>query len=198
MSIRKIYNAIYNRIYTICIKVILAKHRISYGDHLFVMNALPIFRISSKFNKIRIGNNFTVNSTNNETAWYSRSALTVKENAILIIGDNVGMNGALIYCSNRIEIGDYSIIGGTRIIDSNFHSVDYRIRRDKSRFNECVSAPIYIGKDVFIGTNCIICKGVKIGDRSVIAAGSVVVKNVPSDCVVGGNPAKVIKYINRG
>lgn len=115
MSIRKIYNAIYNRIYTICIKVILAKHRISYGDHLFVMNALPIFRISSKFNKIRIGNNFTVNSTNNETAWYSRSALTVKENAILIIGDNVGMNGALIYCSNRIEIGDYSIIGGGKL-----------------------------------------------------------------------------------
>ena len=50
---------------------------------------------------------------------------------------------------------------------------------------------------MFVGTNCIICKGVAIGDRSIISAGSVVVKDVPTDCIVGGNPAKVIKYINK-
>jgi acetyltransferase-like isoleucine patch superfamily enzyme len=58
------------------------------------------------------------------------------------------------------------------------------------------SKPIIIEDDVFIGTNCIIGKGITIGARSVIAAGSVVVKNVPADEIWGGNPAKFIKKIN--
>lgn len=50
-----------------------------------------------------------------------------------------------------------------------------------------------IGDDVFIGTNCIILKGVTIGARSIIAAGSVVTKSIPADCIAGGNPAKIIR-----
>lgn len=80
------------------------------------------------------------------------------------------------------------------MIDTNFHSVDWRVRRDKNRFNESKSASIIIGNDVFIGTNCIINKGVRIGSRSVIAAGSVIVKDIPEDCIAGGNPCKIIKY----
>ncbi|HIS10399.1 MAG TPA: acyltransferase, partial [Candidatus Avibacteroides excrementipullorum] len=48
---------------------------------------------------------------------------------------------------------------------------------------------------VFIGMNCLILKGVTIGARSIIAAGSVVTKNIPSDCIAAGNPAKVIKHL---
>ena len=50
--------------------------------------------------------------------------------------------------------------------------------------------------DVFIGANCYIGKGVIIGDRSIVAAGSVVVKSIPADEIWGGNPAKFIKKIN--
>lgn len=108
------------------------------------------------------------------------------------------MNGSLVFCSQKITIGDNTIIGGgMRIFDKNFHSTDYRVRRDKKRFSECVSRPIFIGDDVFVGTNCIICKGVTIGNRSIISAGSVVVKDVPADSIVGGNPAIVIKFINQ-
>lgn len=53
--------------------------------------------------------------------------------------------------------------------------------------------PIIIGNHVLIGTQCMILKGVTIGDRSIIAAGSVVTKDIPSDCIAGGNPAKIIK-----
>ncbi len=52
----------------------------------------------------------------------------------------------------------------------------------------------FIGDDVFIGMNSIILPGVKIGSRVVVGAGSVVTKDVPSDCVVAGNPAKVLQY----
>ena len=64
-------------------------------------------------------------------------------------------------------------------------SVDYE-------FNE--NAPIHIGHDVWVGANAIIMDGVKIGNGAVIAAGAVVTKNVPAYAVVGGVPAKIIKY----
>ena len=53
--------------------------------------------------------------------------------------------------------------------------------------------PIHIGKRVWIGSGAIVLPGVTIGDNSVIGAGSVVTKDVPEDCVYGGNPAKFIK-----
>lgn len=52
-----------------------------------------------------------------------------------------------------------------------------------------------IEDDVFIGMNTIVLKGVTIGARSVIGAGSVVVKSIPADCIAVGNPAKVIKRL---
>ena len=58
-----------------------------------------------------------------------------------------------------------------------------------------LTAPVRIENDAFIGTRCIICKGVTIGEKSIIAAGSVVVKDVPAGEMWGGNPAKYIKKI---
>lgn len=58
------------------------------------------------------------------------------------------------------------------------------------------SAPIVIKDDVLIGTRCIILKGVTIGARSIIAAGSIVTKSIPADCIAGGNPCKVIRKID--
>lgn len=56
-------------------------------------------------------------------------------------------------------------------------------------------APVYIGDKVWIGFNVIILKGVDIGEGAVVAAGSVVTKNVPEWTLVGGNPAKVIRQL---
>ena len=112
MTIKKINNAIWNRIYTAFVKSVFHKYSIRYGKNLFVMNDLPILHLSQQHGNIEIGDNFTINSSNNETSWYSKSAITVKYGASLIIGNNVGINGALIYCSNEVTIGDFSIIGG--------------------------------------------------------------------------------------
>lgn len=64
-----------------------------------------------------------------------------------------------------------------------------------STFQIGKAAQVQIGNNVFIGTRSIICKGITIGDRSIIAAGSVGVKDIPADEVWGGNPAKFIKHI---
>lgn len=59
--------------------------------------------------------------------------------------------------------------------------------------NKIIHKPIVIGNHVWIGTNAIILKGVTLGDNVIIGAGSVVTKSFPANCIVAGNPAKIIE-----
>ena len=67
--------------------------------------------------------------------------------------------------------------------------------RRENKPNATLSKPIVIGNDVFIGARSIILKGVTIGYRTVIGAGSVVTLDVPSDCIVVGNSARVVRHL---
>jgi acetyltransferase-like isoleucine patch superfamily enzyme len=62
-------------------------------------------------------------------------------------------------------------------------------------FKKIIARPVCIGKNVWITSRCIIMPGVKIGDNSVISAGSVVREDIPANCIAAGNPAKVVKYL---
>lgn len=114
------------------------------------------------------------------------------------IGDN-----SHIKCVCKIVIGSYTAIANNvTICDNNNHPVnplDRKIMRqtpsgsfERSWINSA-SAPIVIGENCWIGENSRICKGVTIGDGSIVAANSIVTKDVPSNCIVAGNPAKVVK-----
>ena len=81
------------------------------------------------------------------------------------------------------------------IIDTDFHSLDWRDRRDGTDIFKKKNRSIHIGNDVFIGAKSIILKGVAIGDKSIIGAGSIVSRNVPSGEIWAGNPAVFIKKI---
>jgi len=118
---------------------------------------------------------------------------TLKKGAVLKIGDKCGFSGAAISCAESITIGDNVLLGINVIVtDTDHHSLNA-----KQRFENIgiTSKPIVIGNDVWIGTNSIILKGVNIGDNSVIAAGSVVVGDIPDNVVAGGVPAKVIRKL---
>ncbi|MCD7714050.1 MAG: hypothetical protein LUI08_03865 [Prevotella sp.] len=82
-------------------------------------------------------------------------------------------------------------------MDSNFHSTDWRVRMTSEDTKHARTAPIVIGDVVFIGARSIVCKGVTIGDHAMIAAGSVVVSDIPANCIAGGNPCKLIRYIEQ-
>lgn len=125
------------------------------------------------------------------------SHIVVRPGAKLVIGDNTGMSQVAINCREQIRIGSNVKIGaGVLIIDSNFHCIDWETRRDwLTDKQNTKNAPVDIEDDVFIGTRTIVNKGVKIGARSIIAAGSVVVSDIPCDCIAGGNPCKVIKSL---
>lgn len=147
--------------------------------------------------EFRFGKGVILNSAGIDLHQWSHA--TVSKGALLEIGDYSGLSSFSIDCKNHVKIGSYVNIGaGCLIMDSNFHSTDWRIRRDRGLDKRSANtAPIIIEDDVFIGARSIICKGVTIGARTVIAAGSVVVKDIPADCIAGGNPCKVIKYINQ-
>lgn len=201
MIIRYIYKAvkysmvlIMSRLYTINFRLHLVLNGVEYGKGIRCYNSTPKLQINRK-GHLFLGSGTTFNSYTGHS-WNSGCKLLVLKDAILTIGDNAGMNGAMIYCSRKVTIGKNVKIGGsTRISDSNHHSLDYLTRRDtKKDSQDAASAPIEIGNDVFIGANCYIGKGVTIGDRAIVAAGSVVVKDIPADCIAGGNPCKVIKH----
>ena len=182
---------------TLSFKIILLLNEVKYGEGIKCYNSTPKLQINRK-GYLSLGKNIIFNSYTDHS-WNSNCKLLVLKDAELTIGDNSGMNGVMVYCSKRVVIGDnVKIGGGTRISDSNHHSLDYVIRRDaKKDAANAMSLPVTIGNDVFIGANCYIGKGVSIGDRAIIAAGSVVIKSVPSDEIWGGNPAKFIKQIRQ-
>ena len=108
-----------------------------------------------------------------------------------------------VLCVNKVVIGEYSAIAeNVTICDNNNHPVnplDRMIMRKtlpgsvERSWIYSDNAPIIIGTNCWIGANSRICKGVTIGDGRVVAANSVVTKDVPANCIVAGNPAKVVK-----
>ncbi|MCL1944303.1 MAG: acyltransferase [Firmicutes bacterium] len=131
-------------------------------------------------------------------------------NAKMTIGDRVMINGSTFFCANSIVVGnDVLISWGCTIIDNNSHSTNSQDRikelatakqdyengtlGNNSDWSIIGNAPIVIKDKVWIGFNCIITKGVTIGEGAIVAAGSVVTKNVQPYTIVGGNPAKFLK-----
>ena len=102
--------------------------------------------------------------------------INVREQACLVIGDHVFINsGSIITCRNHIHIGDNTILGpGVMIFDH-----DHAIINGKPMHNRFESDTIHIGKNVWIGAGSIILKGSNIKDGSIVAAGSLVNKEIP-------------------
>ena len=115
-------------------------------------------------------------------------SITVGENAKLQIGKGYINRDSKIYCFNNIEIGNNVIIAEDVLIrDSDSHKI---FENEQQTIN---TKKIVIKDNVWIGAGAKILKGVTINEGAVIAAGAVVTKNVPSNTIVAGVPAKVIK-----
>ena len=173
---------------------------VNYGKNMKIVGRLRLRMTQDA--SILIGDNFLAFSGFNSTIDSGhKNVLSAIGGAKIIIHDNVGITSTSIYCQKRVEIGNHVLIGAdTIIMDTNFHSMDYAIRgtgKEGPKYAGTVkTSPVLIGDNVFIGTRCVINKGVSIGEGAVIAAGSVVCKNVPAWEVWGGNPAQFIKKIN--
>ncbi len=98
--------------------------------------------------------------------------------------------GVRISAATEIVIGDSCMLAhGAFLTDSDWHGVyDRSLPIGKT-------SPVHIADNVWIGDSAIVCKGVRIGENSIIGAGSVVVRDIPANAVAAGNPATVLKYL---
>jgi acetyltransferase-like isoleucine patch superfamily enzyme len=182
-------------------KVVMKATNVKYGKSLLLKGIPVIF--NKRGAEISIGNNVTIKSSflSNLVGLYSRSIIVTRvRGAKIKIGNDVGISGATIYARKEVTIGDNTAIGGNvKILDNDFHPVNTEDRikllaDPKGGDSDLVLArPISIGKNCFIGCNAIILKGTVIGDNCVIGAGAVVAGKFGDNCIIAGNPAKVIK-----
>ncbi|MCR4030914.1 MULTISPECIES: acyltransferase [Flavobacterium] len=114
------------------------------------------------------------------------------EKSQIKIGKNVATNNNIMFCAaNYIEIGDDTLIGQyVTIMDHEAHSLDPDKRREIGEIGKVI-----IGKNVWLGNNVVILKNSQIGDNSIVATGAVVSGSFPSNVIIGGVPAKIIKSL---
>ena len=177
-------------------KLYLKLLHVKYGERLS-LKGLP-FIYNRKGASITIGDNCVIKSSflSNLIGLYSRTILLTRlPGAVIEIGDNVGISGATIYARSRIVIGSNTNIGGNvKILDNDFHPVDPMERLADTK-DAIGTLPVHIGENCFIGCNVLILKGSRIGNNCVVGAGAVVSGSFEDNCVIAGNPAKIIKRV---
>ena len=172
-------------------RIQFASRGVKWPKHLTIKGPLGL----SAIGRIELGNHVTIvnDSKYNRAGINHPTQLVAGRDAILKIGNNVGMSGASIYAKSSIQIGDHVLLGAnTRIYDTDFHPIHFQ---DRLAGVPAKTGAVVIGDHVWLAANVTILKGVKIGARSVIAAGSVVASDIPEDCLAGGIPARVIRKI---
>ncbi len=195
---RKIFIKTFILVTKLISKVILLGNGVKFGKNITIKGLISVD--VRRGGVMTVGNNFSLNNGSffNKIGRQQNSIFVVQEDAILKIGNNVGMSSVAIVCSKKVTIGNYVKIGGSTVIyDTDFHSLDYKTRADNVLDKQYVKkSEVSIGDNAFIGAHCIILKGVAIGEGAIVGAGSVVTKSIPPFEIWGGNPAKFIKKIN--
>jgi acetyltransferase-like isoleucine patch superfamily enzyme len=192
MLIKKIINYFYKKR---TFKIFKSRATLKGFVYIFRKDSKIILSDSSTKNDIVLGNNVCI---------YGK--LESQNGGKILFGDNTRLGkNSIVRSVNSIVIGSYTAISDHVIItDNNNHPTDPVFRRKMKfdvqdgymrKWKHSDNAPIVIGENVWIGEYARIQKGVNIGDNSIIAANSVVTKNVPANCIVGGNPAKILKNI---
>lgn len=177
-------------------KIVIKVNGGGYGTHLKVKG---ILRIHNPKGTIIIGNNVRINLAEwaNPIGFTGRTNFKVISTGTIKVGNDVGISCASFVSNSEITIGNRVLIGaGVKIYDTDFHSLNKEERFATMRKVENINTnKISIGDDCFIGAGTMILKGVQIGDNVVVGANSVVTKNLESNAIYAGNPAKMIRKI---
>jgi acetyltransferase-like isoleucine patch superfamily enzyme len=161
----------------------------SVGDGLY-MEKLPYIQ---GVGRILIGRG--VRLSGQPQISFGRSGVQTPE---LIIGDGTFIGHHCGFNVGRsIHVGRNCLFAtGVLVYDQDGHPLDAQLRRAQQPTPIEAIEPVVFGDDVWVGAGAVILKGVRIGERAVIAARAVVTKDVPADAVVAGNPARVIRRLD--
>lgn len=119
---------------------------------------------------------------------------TYSKGAEVLLEDNVGMSGVSINCVSRCVFKEGVMLGANvNVWDTDFHPVDPINRLNQNSIEDAQTSPIILERNVWIGANTTILKGVTIGENTVVGTMSLVNKDLLSNAVYAGIPAKKIK-----
>lgn len=149
---------------------------------------------------IKIGKRTALFSSfsSNMLGLYQRCIIVARYGGQIEIGEDCGISGSTIYSFKSIKIGSNTRVGANcKIIDNDFHPIELKYRHKGLNEEYTKRKAIEIGNDCFIGMNSIILKGTQLGNNVIVGAGSVVHGSFPDNCIIAGNPAKLVKYLTK-
>jgi hypothetical protein len=177
-------------------RILFALAGVQWG-HSWKFYGVPILQ-KHRRSTLTLGDNLELRSIPQSNAlgpFHPVILSTRRPDARLVIGHGFGMTGGTICAEQDIAIGDNVWVGANcTITDTDFHPLDLAARLAQPLDGS--TAPVIIEDGVFIGMQSLILKGVTIGARSVIGAGSVVTRDIPPDVIAAGNPAAVIRSLS--
>ena len=162
----------------------------SCGHGLYLIGGVP--QVSSLLSAY-VGNNVTMHGA------ATFVASKVYSNPELVIGNNTHLGYQMgIAVGRKVAIGSNVLIANrVSLVGYDMHPLDPIKRINNEPPDESGCGDIEIKDYAWIGMNCLIMKGVTIGQASIVAASSVVTKDVPDFCIVAGNPAKIVKRLDK-
>lgn len=172
----------------------LKKNRVTIGNHVS-FRGVPLINVPN--GKLEIGDNTRINSgmIYNAIGGNQETSFSTKGMGSIVIGKNVGISNTAFVAQSNITVEDNVLIGGgCCVYDTDFHSLNFEYRM-QSPDTHVETRPVCIKNGAFIGAHSIILKGVTIGKKSVVGAGSVVTKTIPDGEIWGGNPAHFIRKV---
>lgn len=181
--IRNIVGTVFKRI-----SFFIFKYSVLYKKNVTVDNTVKLY-----FNKgnLDISNDVVIGAY---TVLYAIDSDHSSKKGMLKIGSDTSIGEF-----NNIRAAGGSIVIGNNCLISQFVTIvasNHNIERDKNINIQCwdeKKAGVIIGNDVWIGANCVILPGVEIGNGCVVAAGSIITKNISENSIVMGAPGKVVK-----
>lgn len=192
-----IISLIHKTVLTLCtaVKKLMTRH-LEVGRNSIIYPTCCISTRYCKIGGVKISDNCRIGNfpSGYKIGWYRPTRISARgRDARIYIGNGSRVSGANIYARASVSIGDFAEIGsGVIITDFNGH-LTYSYNRT---IGEDTPNPVIIGKNVWIGFNSIVLKGSQIGDNCIIGAGSVVHGTFPDNCIIKGNPAKIVKHLD--
>jgi len=192
------HRGVRDRLLTAVGRIYARMHGVVVEDSGWIVG-LPIIS-GGDWGLIRVGARCVLSSRPDGTALGTSHPVVLRclaPGAEIVIGPDCGLSGTSICAAIRVEIGSRCLFGADVLVfDTDFHQHASENRRYAQPDWLAISRPVRIGDDVFIGARAIVQKGVTIGDGAIIAAGSVVTRDVPSRAVAAGTPARVVRMLD--